>query len=114
MTSHSTETETETEIETERVMCNADGDFLIVPQQGSLQVITEFGRFKVEPQEIIVIPRGIKFSINPLGLNVTPTHTSGEDILEYARGYICELYKGHFELPNLGPIGTYLSLSLYK
>ncbi len=23
-----------------------------------------------------------------------------------ARGYICELYKGHFVIPDLGPIGS--------
>lgn len=23
-----------------------------------------------------------------------------------ARGYICELYKGHFVVPDLGPIGS--------
>jgi homogentisate 1,2-dioxygenase len=72
---------------------NSDGDFLIVPQQGSLDVITEFGRIFVEPCEILVIPRGIKFSVNLM---------SGEK----ARGYVLEVFEGHFELPSLGPIGA--------
>ena len=25
---------------------------------------------------------------------------------EIARGYACEIYKGHFELPGAGPIGA--------
>ncbi len=37
-------------------MCNADGDFLFVPQQGTLDIVTEFGRILVEPLEIAVIP----------------------------------------------------------
>lgn len=34
---------------------NADGDLLIVPQEGKLYVTTEFGRLTVEPLEICVI-----------------------------------------------------------
>lgn len=70
---------------------SADGDFLIVPQAGTLYITTELGRYTVAPKEIIVIPRGIKFSVNVEG----PT-----------RGYVAELFKGHFELPGLGPIGS--------
>eukprot|EP00605_Chrysophyceae_sp_TOSAG23-4_P003027 GSChrysophyteH1.ASY1.ANO1.3332.1 assembled CDS len=73
-----------------RVMCNADGDLLIVPQQGSLLVITELGKLEVKPCEIVVIPRGIKFSINV-----------DCDLSTYARGYALEVYQGHFELPSL-------------
>ena len=47
-----------------RVMCNADGDMLIVPQVGTLHVSTEFGRLRVEPCEIIVIQRG--YVLEPL------------------------------------------------
>ena len=46
----------------------------------------------VQPNEISVIQRGMRFSI---------------DIVEPSRGYVCEVYNGHFELPNLGPIGKY-------
>ena len=35
---------------------NSDGDLLIVPQVGTLKILTEFGRLIVTPQEICVIP----------------------------------------------------------
>ena len=82
-----------------RTMCNADGDFLIVPQQGTLAVYTEFGNLLVKPCEIVVIPRGIAYSINWYKI-------AGEGDATFARGYVCELFKGHLELPNLGPIGA--------
>jgi homogentisate 1,2-dioxygenase len=74
---------------------NADGDFLIVPQEGTLLIKTEFGRLEVQPREIVVIQRGIKFTVD-LGGEETAGH----------RGYIVEAFQGHFELPNLGPIGA--------
>jgi homogentisate 1,2-dioxygenase len=43
---------------------SADGDFLIVPQHGTLFITTEFGRLIVEPLEICVIQRGIKFKVD--------------------------------------------------
>ncbi|EDQ86823.1 uncharacterized protein MONBRDRAFT_33614 [Monosiga brevicollis MX1] len=70
---------------------NSDGDFLIVPQQGTLDIKTEFGKMKVAPNEICVIQRGIRFQVNVTGPS---------------RGYICEVFSGHFELPSLGPIGA--------
>lgn len=39
---------------------SADGDFLIVPQHGVLDVQTELGRLIVRPNEICVIPRGVR------------------------------------------------------
>jgi len=54
---------------------NADGEMLFVPQQGNLRFVTEFGRIDVEPGEIAVIPRGVKFRVE---LTAGP-----------ARGYIC-------------------------
>jgi homogentisate 1,2-dioxygenase len=72
---------------------SADGDFLIVPQHGILDVRTELGRLLVRPSEFCVIPRGIRYHIS-LHDNVP------------ARGYILELYQGHFQLPELGPIGS--------
>eukprot|EP00842_Homolaphlyctis_polyrhiza_P001677 jgi/Hompol1/250/HPOL_004117-RA len=71
---------------------NADGDFLIVPQQGTLDIQTELGFLKVSPGEIVVIQRGIRYSVS------LPDGPS--------RGYICEIFDGHFELPGLGPIGA--------
>lgn len=70
---------------------NSDGDMLVVPQQGSLEVQTEMGKLEVPPGHICVIPRGIRCSV---------------DCVEQSRGYILEVYKGHFELPSLGPIGS--------
>ncbi|KAM7352857.1 homogentisate 1,2-dioxygenase [Cochliomyia hominivorax] len=70
---------------------NSDGDFLIVPQEGVLDITTEFGKMKVSPNEICVIPQGIRYSVNVSG----PT-----------RGYILEVYDNHFHLPDLGPIGA--------
>lgn len=71
---------------------SSDGDLLIVPQQGPLLVKTEFGRMRIDPLEICVVQRGIKFSV---------------DLLEgKSRGYITEVYKGHFVIPDLGPIGS--------
>lgn len=76
---------------------NSDGDFLIVPQLGALIVLTEFGRLRVEPCEILVIPRGVKYAVQLEELN---------GICQPIRGYVLEIFQGHFELPNLGPIGA--------
>jgi homogentisate 1,2-dioxygenase len=75
-------------------MYNADGDFLIVPQLGTLAVQTEMGNLVVEPCEILVVPRGVKFRVCLHGESTA------------ARGYVAEVFKGHFELPGLGPIGA--------
>ena len=77
---------------TERFFYNADGEMLIVPQQGRLRFITEFGLIDAEPQEIVVIPRGVRFQVKLL-----------EDM---ARGYACENFGATFRLPDLGPIGS--------
>lgn len=76
-----------------RVFFNSDGDFLIVPQCGSLLVTTEFGKLQVEPEEIVVLQQGMKFKV---------------DLVDQgpARGYILEVFDNHFVLPNLGPIGA--------
>ncbi|KAI4589993.1 hypothetical protein MJG53_001042 [Ovis ammon polii x Ovis aries] len=74
-----------------RCFYNSDGDLLIVPQKGKLLIYTEFGKMLVQPNEICVIQRGMRFSI---------------DVFEETRGYILEVYGVHFELPDLGPIGA--------
>ncbi|CAH1799036.1 unnamed protein product, partial [Owenia fusiformis] len=76
---------------TNKAFYNSDGDFLIVPQQGSLHIYTEFGQMHVAPNEICVIQQGIRFSVNVEGPS---------------RGYILEVFDAHFILPNLGPIGA--------
>ena len=75
-----------------RFFYNADGELLIVPQQGRLHIETELGVLDVEPQEIAVIPRGIRFRVAlPDGV---------------ATGYICENFGAFMRLPDLGPIGS--------
>ncbi|KAH7027961.1 Homogentisate 1,2-dioxygenase [Microdochium trichocladiopsis] len=72
---------------------SADGDLLLVAQDGVLDIRTELGWLLVRPMEICVIPRGIKFQV----------HLPGNTPI---RGYALELYQGHFALPELGPIGS--------
>ena len=73
------------------VFVNSDGDFCIVPQQGALDIRTEFGRLYVQPGEIFVVQRGQRFQVAVDG----PT-----------RGYILEIWGANFELPELGPLGA--------
>jgi homogentisate 1,2-dioxygenase len=76
----------------ERVFFNADGEMLIVPQEGRLRVTTELGVLEVEPQQVAILPRGVRFQVGlPDGLG---------------RGYVCENYGAPFRLPDLGPIGA--------
>jgi homogentisate 1,2-dioxygenase len=71
---------------------DADGELLVVAQQGSLRFRTEFGVIDIAPGEICVIPRGVIFKVEiPSGP---------------ARAYVCENYGGAFTLPNRGPIGA--------
>ena len=77
---------------TARAFYNADGEMLIVPQHGRQRFVTELGVIEAEPQEIVVIPRGVRFRV---------------ELLEaQARGYVCENYGAPFRLPDLGPIGS--------
>ena len=46
-----------------RAAVNSDGDFLIVPQQGALDIQTEFGPLYVQPGEICIIQRGQRFKV---------------------------------------------------
>jgi homogentisate 1,2-dioxygenase len=71
---------------------NADGEMLIVPEQGSLNIQTELGILNVEPAEICIIPRGVMFKVGCIDAA--------------ARGYICENYGARFTLPERGPIGA--------
>jgi homogentisate 1,2-dioxygenase len=75
-----------------RFFYDADGELLIVPQQGALTLDTELGRIDLGPQEIAVIPRGLRFRV---------------DLKDAAaRGYICENFGAPFKLPDLGPVGS--------
>jgi homogentisate 1,2-dioxygenase len=77
---------------TGRYFYSGDGELLVVPQQGRLSIATELGLLEVEPQQIAVIPRGVRFSVDlPDGA---------------ARGYVCENFGALLRLPDLGPIGS--------
>jgi homogentisate 1,2-dioxygenase len=71
---------------------NADAEMLVVPQQGTLRLMTELGIMDVAPMEIAVLPRGMVFKVE---LPDGP-----------ARGYVCENYGARFTLPGRGPIGA--------
>jgi homogentisate 1,2-dioxygenase len=76
----------------DRFFYNADGEMLIVPQQGALSLRTEFGVLDIAPGEIAVMPRGVRFAVDLQA--------------DSARGYVCENYGQLLRLPDLGPIGA--------
>ncbi|WP_348683926.1 homogentisate 1,2-dioxygenase, partial [uncultured Brevundimonas sp.] len=46
---------------TDRVFYDADGELLIVPQQGAHRFVTEMGVIEAQPGHIVLIPRGVRF-----------------------------------------------------
>jgi homogentisate 1,2-dioxygenase len=76
----------------DRYFMDADGELLLVPQDGGLVVHTEFGVIAVGPGEIAVLPPGMRFRVELAGPS--------------ARGYVCENYGALFTLPERGPIGA--------
>jgi homogentisate 1,2-dioxygenase len=74
-----------------RVFVDADGELLIIPQSGTLRLLTEFGRLDVPPGTVAAVPRGVKFRVE----------VDGE-----SRGYVAENHGFPFRLPELGPIGS--------
>ena len=76
----------------DKVFYNADGEMLIVPQQGRHRFVTELGIIEAEPHEIVVMPRGVRFRLE---LPDGPV-----------RGYVCENFGANFRLPDRGPIGS--------
>ena len=75
-----------------RFFSDADAELLIVPQQGRLELATEMGCLQIEPQEIAVIPRGVRFQVRIMD--------------PQARGYVCENFGAALKLPDLGVIGS--------
>ena len=75
-----------------RVFVDADGELLIIPQQGAIELRTELGRLEVGPGDVALVPRGMKFRVHLI---------EGE-----AAGYVAENYGHPFRLPELGPIGA--------
>ena len=78
-----------------RFFYDADGELLIVPQEGALRIATELGTLDVAPQEIVVVPRGVRFRVELM-----------VDDGDGARGYVCENYRALLRLPDLGVIGV--------
>ncbi len=76
----------------DRYFFDADGELLIIPQQGRLDIFTEMGRMDVAPGEIALIPRGVRFRV------LLPDGA--------VRGYVAENHGALFRLPELGPIGS--------
>lgn len=76
----------------DRVFVSADGELLILPQQGRIELLTELGRIEIAPGQIALIPRGVRFKV------ALPDGS--------ARGYMAENYGAPFRLPDLGPIGA--------
>jgi homogentisate 1,2-dioxygenase len=71
---------------------NADGEMLVLPQQGRARFVTELGTIECAPGEIALLPRGLRFRVE------LPDGPS--------RGYICENYGAALRLPELGPLGS--------
>lgn len=77
-----------------RFFRSCDADTLILPQEGQLEIRTEFGTMLVEPNELALVPRGIAFQVN----------IAKEDE-KMVRGYYLENFGDPFVIPDLGPIG---------
>ena len=75
-----------------RAFYDADGDLLIIPEHGTLTVMTELGPLEVAPGHLAIVPRGLVFSVLLHGA--------------FARGYVAEAFGRHFRLPDRGPIGA--------
>ncbi|MCS6986038.1 MAG: homogentisate 1,2-dioxygenase [Sphingomonadaceae bacterium] len=74
-----------------RAFASADGEILLVPQEGLLSLVTEFGSLEVPPGFIALVPRGVRFRVGVDGP---------------ARGWAIENHGSPFRLPELGPIGA--------
>ena len=77
---------------TNRAIFSADGETLVIPVTGRLLILTEMGRIALEPLEIALIPRGVRYRVE------LPDGT--------ATGYVAENHGAPFRLPDLGPIGA--------
>ena len=77
---------------TDRYFVDSDGELLFVPELGAVILSTELGPMRVDPGEIAVIPRGIRFRV--------------ELADDFARGYLCENFGASLTLPERGPIGA--------
>ncbi|KAJ4386057.1 hypothetical protein N0V93_008949 [Gnomoniopsis smithogilvyi] len=81
---------------TRQALTSHDGEMLLVPQRGTLDLQTELGYLRVAPGSIAVIPPGVRFSV---ALASFPAPAGG------TAGYVLEIFGAHFRLPELGPLG---------
>lgn len=77
---------------TNQAFYNADAEMLFVAQQGSVRFVTELGLLEIEPHEIAVIPRGVRFRVELVNGPI--------------RGYMLENFGALMRPPELGPIGS--------
>jgi homogentisate 1,2-dioxygenase len=84
---------------TDRALGNADGEMLIIPENGSLLVRTELGVMAVEPAQMALIPRAMKFRVEIMDSDDSRDHAP------FVRGYCIENFGVPFKLPELGVIG---------
>lgn len=82
---------------------NHDGELLLVPQQGVLDIKTELGNLWVKPGMIAVLPAGIRFSV---GIALITGTDSTDPSSVKAVGYALEVFGTHFTLPDLGVLGA--------
>src|SRR5204862_142546 len=76
----------------DRAFADADGDLLVVPQQGALACRTELGWLRADPGTVLILPRALKFAMGlPDGA---------------ARGWVLEVFGRRLRLPERGPIGS--------
>jgi len=75
-----------------RLFYDADGELLVVPQEGRLTVMTDLGALDAAPGEVLLLPKGMRFSVLlPDGVG---------------KGYVAELFARRFVPPERGPIGA--------
>ena len=76
----------------DRAFYDADGELLLLPQEGRISLQTELGVLDLEPGKIAIIPRGAKVAVHLRD--------------PAARGWIGETYGRSFRLPERGPAGA--------
>lgn len=77
----------------DRAFSSADGDLLLVPQTGTLELRTEVGWLRVPQGSVAVVPRGIKFAVG---------FAEGDG----GRGWMLEVFGRRLRLPERGLIGS--------
>lgn len=76
----------------QRVFCDFDGELLLLPQVGTLRLVTEMGRLDVGPGEIALLPRAMRVRVELRDAQ--------------SRGFVCENLGNHFRLPERGVVGA--------